>query len=329
MSTEIIGGLDIGGTKIAATIAGVDGPLLRLTAPTQKTGADRALPDEAVALLYQACDRLGLPRESLRAVGVASAGPFIERDGLLAVSTPNICGGLSDRSDLPNKWMSFPLEAVLRERFSTVVIRNDCVGALIGERSFGAALDVPNCVYVTWSTGIGFGLCVDGRVLHGKHGNAGHAGHLLMDPTSTAHCGCGNDGDLEALISGRNLASRLGKSTADVFGAARAGEPEARKIAEEAAAWFGRGLYNVAATLDTSLFVVGGSVWQHHSDWIAPIVEREISTRLPAVTTGIRIVTAGLGNLVADIGALSMVMPDEWVEGWRKSQPWKALAAGR
>ena len=55
----------------------------------------------------------------------------------------------------------------------------------------------------------------------------------------------------------------MGQSTADVFDAARSGESGARAIAEDAASWFGRGLYNVAVALDTRMFVVGGSVWQH------------------------------------------------------------------
>lgn len=325
MISELIGALDIGGTKIAATVAGKEGPLLRLSAPTVKTGSERALAEQAVALLHEVCDQAGVTREGLRHVGVACAGPFIEVDGMLAVSTPNICGGLSEGSDLPNDWISIPLEQVLREQFDTVVIKNDCVGALIGERTFGAALDVADCVYVTWSTGIGFGLCVDGKVLNGKHGNAGHAGHQLMDAHSDAPCGCGNRGDLESLISGRNLGARVGQSTADVFGAARKGDSKAVAVASEAAQWFGRGLYNVAATLDTSLFVIGGSVWEHHGDWLAPMVRKEIDSRLPAVTRGVELVTATLGKLVTDIGALSMVMPPEWVAQWRSTQPWQAL----
>ncbi|MGI4850259.1 MAG: ROK family protein [Janthinobacterium lividum] len=326
MTSTLIGALDIGGTKIAAIVANEHGPLVRLSAPTAKTGSERALAEQGVALLQQACDQAGVSHDSLRQVGVASAGPFVDQGGMLAVSTPNICGGLSAQSDLPNDWIAIPLEAVLREQYDNVVIKNDCVGALIGERTFGAALDVPNCVYVTWSTGIGFGLCVDGNILNGKAGNAGHAGHQLMDAASKAPCGCGNLGDLESLISGRNLGTRLGQSTADAFGAARKGEPQAKAIATEAAQWFGRGLYNVAATLDTSLFVIGGSVWEHHADWLAPIVLHEITSRLPPVTRGVQISAAVLGKFVTDIGALAMVMPPEWIPRWRQEQPWRLLA---
>jgi glucokinase len=54
-------------------------------------------------------------------------------------------------------------------------------------------------------------------------------------------------------------------------------------------------------------------------------VEKVISQRLPALTAGVSIVPAALGPLVADIGALSLVMPAEWMTAWRVTQPWHKL----
>jgi glucokinase len=283
----------------------------------------RALPEQAVALLDEACRQAGV--EAVEAVGVASCGPFVRDNGMVALTAPNLCGARS--KSLPNDWDRIPLEAVLRERYGTppgrLVIENDGVAALAAERSFGAVKDEPDCVYVTWSTGIGFGLCVDGHILRGKHGNAGHAGHMLLSEKSEALCGCGNAGDVEALASGRNIAERLSVSAADLFGAARSGDAKALAAAEEAAAWVGRALYNLAATLDTRYFVIGGSVWNHHGDWLAPLVRKEVVSRLPALTEGVEIVPAALGSLVADIGALSLVMPEDWIAEWRRTEPWK------
>lgn len=327
MKTEYYAAIDIGGTKITAGVASRAGPLARVVEYTAKTGSQHALPLQALRLLDEACARAGVDSTRVAGVGVASCGPFVRRDGLLCVSAPNICGGLSNATDLPNDWTAIPLEQVLRERFDRVEIENDCVAALAAERTFGAVIDEPDCVYVTWSTGIGFGLCVNGRILRGKHGNAGHGGHMLMSDTLDALCGCGNRGDLEALISGRNLAARLGVPAADLFAAARGGDARARAIAEDAARWFGRGLYNLAAVLDTGVFVVGGSVWTHHGNWLQPWVVREIESRLPALTAGVRVVPARLGNLVADLGAYSLVLPDDWIVHWRQHEPWQALPA--
>lgn len=323
MEAAVIGGIDIGGTKVAVSVADQSGILCRLSQPTLKSGTDDAVPMQVVELLHSACSKAGVER--VQAVGVSSCGPFAMEDGMVALVTPNICGGLSGAPDLPNDWRHIPLEAVLRQHFPRLSVCNDAQAALVGERTFGAVLDEPDCIYVTWSTGVGFGLCVNGRILTGKHGNAGHAGHMLMSEASEAQCGCGNIGDLEALISGRNLARRLGRSTADVFNAARAGNAGAYEVALAAAQWLGRGLYNVVATLDTRQIVIGGSVWENHGDWLSPIVEQEIHSRLPAVTQGVQLKRAGLGNLVADVGALSLVLPDSWRADWRARQPWQGL----
>jgi glucokinase len=66
-----------------------------------------------------------------------------------------------------------------------------------------------HCAYVTWSTGIGLGLCVDGHVLRGKNGNAGHAGHSFVTDNQDALCGCGNTGDVEGMIAGNAIARRF------------------------------------------------------------------------------------------------------------------------
>lgn len=325
MTSLYIGALDIGGTKMAATIANAQGPLARVTQPTVKTGTKRAPAEQGLALIAAACQKAGVSPEQIRSVGVSSCGPFVRTNGMLALATPNICGGQAGSTDLPNDWDVIPLEQVLRERFETVVIENDCVAALAAERMFGAVKGELDCAYATWSTGIGFGLCVDGRILHGKHGNAGHAGHMLMSEHSDAVCGCGNRGDLEGMISGRNLGNRLSMPTADLFEAARSGDENAAAIAQEAAQWFGRALYNLVASLDLKSFAIGGSVWHHHGEWLEPFVRKEIESRLPALTRGVSIYPAALGSLVADVGALSLVMPEAWISIWTETKPWNRL----
>jgi glucokinase len=261
----------------------------------------------------------------LQRVGVASCGPFVRLARGLGVAAPNLCGG-SGAINVPNDWRAIPLEAVLREQFSQVVIENDCVAALIGERTFGALQDVADCAYVTWSTGIGFGLCVDGRILRGKNGNAGHAGHMLLSEQAPAWCGCGNRGDLEALIAGRNLEQRYGVSARRIFNDAAAGDTARQALVREAASWLGRALYNLVTILDLRSFAIGGSVWSRHAALLAPLVQAEIDSRFAALTSGVTVQSAALGTLVADVGALSLVLPPAWCADWRRTQPWQRLA---
>jgi glucokinase len=321
----LIGAIDIGGTKIAATIADASGLLARITTETVKSGSPEAVANQTINLLNDAARSVDVSIENIQSVGVSSCGPFKKLDGKVSLVAPNICGGLAKRGDLPNDWTELPLQTVLERRFAHVVVQNDCIAALVGERMFGAAIDQPDCVYVTWSTGIGFGLCVDGNLLSGKQGNAGHAGHLLMDPNSQILCGCGNVGDLESLISGFNISRGLTLDTPELFMAARDGNVEAMEVVRKATVWFGKALYDLVVTLDTRLFVIGGSVWQHHGDWLAPIVQHEIDSRFPILTAGVSLVSPGLKAFVADVGALSLVMPEQWVNDWRHRRPWEKI----
>ena len=324
--SEWIAAIDIGGSKIAVTLADASGPRYRLIQPTVKTGTSRAIPEQCHTLLQSLCHQADIHFSMINSIGVSACGPFAFQDNFLGLVAPNLCGGLSNADDLPNDWTFIPLASVLQEQSSHVVIDNDCIAALTAERNFGAAQDEPNCAYVTWSTGIGFGLCVDGHVLRGKHGNAGHAGHMLLSEVSDALCGCGNQGDLEGLISGRNLSQRLQQPLEVIYTAAAHGDPTCLAIAEEAAKWLGRGLYNLITTLDLRCILMGGSVWRHHAGLLAPLVEKEIQFRFPAMTEGVVLQSAALGELVADLGALSLVMPESWKADWNARQPWNALS---
>ncbi len=325
MTTSVISALDIGGSKLAISLANAEGPLIRLVQATRKSGTPNAIARQSLELITHACRMKNIDFSAVRSLGISSCGPFEYREGLLGLTPPNLCGGLAQNKDLPNDWVFIPLESVLREHFTTIHMDNDCVAALRGERCFGAAHDEPNSIYATWSTGIGFGLCVDGHLLQGKSGNAGHAGHMLLSDISTALCGCGNVGDLEGLVGGRNLGLHIGQGLDTLFSAATSGDQAALKTVGEAARWFGRGLYNLIVTLDTQCVLVGGSVWRENEELLAPLVGAEIFGRFPALTSGVKLQSAQLGEMVTDVGALVAVMPQTWIADWRTRKPWQSL----
>src|SRR5688572_203343 len=185
--------VDIGGTKVAVSLSPDRASPLsgRRSEPTAKTGDNDAVALQILRLIDEICAEQGIAADSIDRVGVSSAGPFVLRDGCVELAAPNICGGIAGPArGLPNDWRSAPLEAPLRALFQEVRIENDAVGALEAERRWGALQGHDHCAYVTWSTGIGVGLCVDGRVLRGKNGNAGHAGHMYTREAGTL-CGCG------------------------------------------------------------------------------------------------------------------------------------------
>lgn len=305
--------VDIGGTKVAVSVVDARGVHAWRVEPTAKEGSSDALAKQVIRMVDESCHAAPLRHEDLATVGIASCGPFVMNNGLVELAAPNICGGISGAArGLPNDWTTALLEAPLRAVFAGVRIENDGIAALEAERRWGALQGLDHCAYVTWSTGIGVGLCVDGRVLRGKNGNAGHAGHMFVSDDNQALCGCGNIGDVEALVAGNALPRRFAAAgyadSASIFVAARAGETRAEAIIDDACRVLGRTLYNLVVTLDLQRISLGGSVFWHHHDYLLPRLQAHITGKLPALTGGVLLVPAGLQDKVGDYAALALVM---------------------
>lgn len=306
--------IDIGGTKVAVSLndgAGLE-LLARRSEATAVTGDKGALARQLLRMVDAACADAGVAADTVQCAGVASCGPFALSDGLIEVAAPNICGGMAGPArGLPNDWSTAVLEAPLRQRFRELRIENDGIAALEAERRWGALQGFEHCAYVTWSTGIGVGLCVDGRVLRGKNGNAGHAGHMFVSDNNDALCGCGNIGDLEALVAGnaieRRFSSRGYADSAALLIAARADEQGAVAIVDELCRVMGRALYNLVVTLDLQCISLGGGVFWHHRDYLLPRLQAQLDGRFAALTSGVQLVPAGLGDRVGDFAALALV----------------------
>lgn len=303
--------VDIGGTKVAVSLSAGEGMDLqaRVSEPTAKTGANDAVAQQILRMIGQSCALAGVAEQAVTAVGVASCGPFVMNAGMVELAAPNICGGMAGpERGLPNSWQTALLEAPLRDRHAQVRVENDCVAALVAERRWGALQGLDHCAYVTWSTGIGMGVCVDGHVLRGKNGNAGHGGHMFVsDDASGALCGCGNLGDVEALVAGNALARRFGGDAAALMASADAGDAQAVATVDELCRVLGRALYNLVVTLDLQRVSLGGSVFWHHRDRLLPKLQLQLDGRLPALTSGVALVPAGLGMQVGDYAALALV----------------------
>jgi glucokinase len=303
--------IDIGGTKVAVSLnsgAGLE-LMARRSEPTAKTGDNDALARQVMRLVDEACAEAGVAPESVERAGVSSCGPFVIRGGLVEVAAPNICGGMAGPArGLPNTWETALLEGPLRERFTQVRVENDCIAALEAERRWGALQGFDHCAYVTWSTGIGVGLCVDGRILRGKNGNAGHAGHMFVSDNDDALCGCGNIGDVEALVAGNSIARRFGADAATLLQRAQSGDKEAEAVVEDLCRIMGRALYNLVATLDLQRISLGGSVFWNNRAYLLPRLQAQLAGKLPALTAGSELVEAGLADRVGDYAALALLV---------------------
>jgi glucokinase len=303
--------IDIGGTKVAVSLnsgAGLE-LLAHRNEPTAKKGDNDALAHQIIRMVDAACGELNVSPGSVERAGVSSCGPFVMNAGLVEIAAPNICGGIAGPArGLPNDWGTALLEAPLRERFREVRVENDCVAALEAERRWGALEGFDHCAYVTWSTGIGVGLCVDSHVLRGKNGNAGHAGHMFVSDNDDALCGCGNVGDVEALIAGNAIARRFGVDAATLFRLAQGGDRDAEGKVDELCRVMGRALYNLIATLDLQRISIGGSVFWHNRPYLLPKLKAQVAGKLPALTAECELVEAGLEDRVGDYAALALLV---------------------
>ncbi len=257
-------GVDIGGTKVAGGVVDEDGRVLdreRRDTP----GRDVAETESTIVDVVRALSR----RNDVAAVGIGAAG-WIANDHATVMFSPHLA------------WRNEPLRAGLAGRIALpVVVENDANAAAWAEYRFGAAQGEPVVVCVTLGTGIGGGLVIGGSVYRGAYGIACEYGHMTLVPDGR-RCACGNLGCWEMYASGRALARDARELAAEspvaaarmldlagsvdgltgpvVTAAAEAGDPAAQSICTTMGRWLGRGLANLAAVIDPSVFVIGGGV---------------------------------------------------------------------
>ena len=258
-------GVDIGGTKVAAGVVDDAGRVidreLRATPGHDVTETEAIIVDVVTELAA---------RHEVSAVGVGAAG-WIANDRATVLFSPHLA------------WRDEPLRAALSGRIGLpLVVENDANAAAWAEFRFGAAQGRSVVVCVTLGTGIGGGLVVDGNLYRGAFGIACEYGHMTLVPDGR-RCACGNRGCWEMYASGRALARDASELVAEspmaaarllelagsgelsgpvVTAAAAEGDPAAEAICTTMGRWLGRGLANLAAVLDPSIFVIGGGVSQ-------------------------------------------------------------------
>jgi glucokinase len=309
---SLIAGIDIGGTKIALALAAPDCRVLsKCSFPTRVADGAHKILERTLNELEKLIEQAGA---SLTAIGVACAGPLDLKRGM-TLSPPNLPG-----------WENFPIVEIISRRFNIpVVFDNDANAAALAEHKFGAGRGFNNFVYMTISTGIGGGIIIDGKLVHGISGNAGEVGHILVMPNGYK-CGCGARGCLEAVCSGTGIARRMrmkifnGKEssvtakvedaeqiTAKLIAeAAATGDPVAREIWEETIAYLSLGLSNVIVMLEPEAIILGGGVALTGEQLLKPLRELVYSRVKILSASNVQILQAGLKAESGVYGALAL-----------------------
>lgn len=317
MDTRILLGVDIGGTKCAVTLGlSKDGDIDikdKLAFPTTDVEDTITHIESSIEEVFK---RNSLISKDVSAIGISCGGPLDSSTGVI-MSPPNLPG-----------WDNIPIVSILSEKFGVpAAVHNDANACALAEWKFGAGKGCRNMVFMTFGTGLGAGLVLDGKLYTGTNDNAGELGHIRLEEYGPV--GYGKSGSFEGFCSGggiRQLAqsfvkerSQMGievswcpdgdpdKITAKtVAEAARAGDPLASEILEISARHLGKGLSIVIDILNPELIVIG-SIYARNEDIMKPYVEKILSREaLPLANKVCRIVPAALGESIGDYAALSV-----------------------
>ena len=283
----MLAGIDLGGTQVRVALARSDGRLVAsIKTKTSLLGTPQGLVDWASSEI----DR-HRGREKVRSITIAAPGPIDVKRGVL-VNPPNL------------PWQNVPLAAMLgRATGAKVQLANDADMAGLGEFHHGAGRGTRNMVYITWSTGVGGGLIIDGKLHRGGHGTAGEVGHMIIDPDGPLD-NCGQRGCLEAMAGGASLARETGHPAAELFRAAARGDRHAGMVVERAARYMGLALISLTNALDPELFVMGGGVTRSWALVQPTMLETLKSSPFIKPARRPRLLRARLGDRAGQVGAV-------------------------
>ena len=317
MKYKLLAGVDIGGTKCAVPLGLPEsGGIVikdKLRFPT--TDVEGTIRD-IKAGLREVIERNGLGSEGISAIGISCGGPLDSRTGVI-MSPPNLPG-----------WDNIPIVRILSEEFGVpAAVHNDANACALAEWLFGAGKGTRNMVFMTFGTGLGAGLILDGKLYTGTNDNAGELGHIRLEEFGPV--GYGKSGSFEGFCSGSGIEQlardlvkeklQMGQKVSwcpdgDLSGitakgvaeALRSGDPLARLIYEISARQLGKGLSIVIDILNPEVIVIG-SIYTRNEDIFKPIMEEVLSKEaLPLANKVCKVVPAALGESIGDYAALSI-----------------------
>jgi fructokinase len=251
---SLLWGIDLGGTKIEIAVCDPAQPAKPLLRQRCDTGASLGydhIVSQIAALVSDAEKSLALPRPAR--IGIGTPGATEPLTGSIKNSNTVCLNGRPLRDDLA---------AALG---CEVLLANDANCFTLAEAAWGAARGASVVLGLILGTGVGGGICVEGKILHGLHGIAGEWGHNPI-PGEDAPCYCGRRGCVETVIAGPSL-ERFHRESggADlrlpaICEAAARGDAIAIRTLERLREKFAQAIAAVINILDPQAIVIGGGV---------------------------------------------------------------------
>lgn len=327
-------GIDIGGTKCAVILGEVSGEASILDNQGSEAGDGVKIldkikfpteiqkgPEYMIDLLVDSVDKIliknGKKPALIDGIGISCGGPLDSKKGVI-MSPPNLPG-----------WDDIHIVEAFEKRCGIKTkLQNDANACALAEWKFGAGKGYNNMVFLTFGTGLGAGLILNGRLYAGTNDMAGEVGHIRLEAGGPV--GYGKAGSFEGFCSGGGIAQlaktmvleklQMGEAVSFcgsmdeldeldariVADAARAGDELAKEIYKTSGYYLGKGLSVIIDILNPEAIVIG-SIFARARDLLWPsakeIIEKESLYFSRSVC---RVLPAGLGEKIGDYGALAV-----------------------
>jgi glucokinase len=314
-------GFDIGGTKCAVILGRLGATEEDLTIADKIVLPTNKPVMEMIELLYATAERLMNKNQvsvnAIEGIGISCGGPLSSARGVI-LSPPNLQG-----------WDNIPVVAMTEARFGKkTILQNDANACAVAEWKYGAGKGKNNIIFLTFGTGMGAGLILDGKLYSGTSDLAGEAGHLRL--ADIGPVGFGKAGSFEGFCSGGGIAQlaqmkvreklQMGERVSFCEGPAQLPLLTARSVAEAAyngdklateiyelcGQYLGKALAILIDLLNPELIILGSIYGRAkellQSSMSAALAEEALAGALKVC----RIVPASLGENIGDFAALSL-----------------------
>ena len=299
-------GFDIGGTKCAVSLGKWENQqieiLSRHETPTKNSPYDTL--DELAPFVKEL-----MATYEIRGAGVSCGGPLDSKAGII-VSTPN----------LAKEWHGFAIVSYIEKRFGLKSkLENDANASAVAEWKFGAGRYANNLVFMTFGTGLGAGLILDGRLYSGTNGNAGEIGHIRLEDDGPI--GYNKVGSAEGFCSGNGIkhlvkirAKEQGVvlddeiTTKIIFDKANQGDEFCFSIVKERAEKFAKVISILIDLFNPEMIIAGGVFMRNYelfTSIMQPIIEKESLADSYKIC---KILPAEIGENIGDYAALAIAL---------------------
>ncbi|MCM1114373.1 MAG: ROK family protein [Clostridium sp.] len=282
---------DIGGTNIKYALCNENFVISdKHTIDTEAHKGGQELVNKIISIIEQ--------YDNIDRVAISTAGQVDSDNGIVVYSTGNIpyYTGMMVKKIIENK-----------TKIPTFV-ENDVNAFALGEAEFGAGKDKQNFLALTYGTGIGGALFLDGKLYKGMGSSAGEFGHMITH-AGGKECTCGGEGCYEcyastkALLEAVNNRNKTHLNAFEIFEKDNFEKPEIRSVIDK---WIDElivGLINIIYIFNPPLIILGGGIM--NEDYIIELIDRKIYNLLMDNFKDVNIVRSKLGSDAALLGVAS------------------------